>query len=151
MFNKMILTCSFLLSLSSQTIADTDIRKTCFKPVVQVSENLPQEICFSSLYFDFNKNIATVIGNDLMKEMKYVSEVPRHDDYSIINLTATVYDFTGSACSDSQQIRVNITALFEPMGLAINESAKVTVENESTNDWCHSSPDIETIEYVRVK
>lgn len=124
---------------------------TCFQPKSANNLNVPEKICLSGIYYDFNKRTAVVGGSELLKEMKYVAEIPRADDYSVINLSAVIREYNGSVCGDRQVLRVNLVALFEPMGFGLNESIKLNVENESTNDWCHSEPEIEIIEYVRIK
>lgn len=124
---------------------------TCFVPKITVSEGVPSEICLKNITFDFKNNKAIVTGSDILKELNFESEVPRRDDYSVLNLSADIREYEGTTCGDRQVVTVKLSALFEPMGNGINESIKIAVENSTTNDWCHSEPDLEIIEYTRVK
>lgn len=120
---------------------------TCFVAASNVPHEVPKHLCLEKLVESDNDELLAINGNAYFPAILKITETSRHNEERL-NFTATaeLYNVWNSGCGDGLVATLKVKGQIA-YGQIHTDDLKVTVDIESTNDTCHSTPSLETVLY----
>ena len=156
---KLLAQTFFVLSLlsslmtSSAVLAGPEERmnNNCFEATKAVPNGVTNEICYEGLSVNIDKNILyTGATKYLPSSIANVELNKIREDYYRFTAETILVDIWESGCRDGLFAKVILSGKVSDEGIVIEDTVKIKIQTEVTNDTCHSQPQVDEIEFKRV-
>lgn len=111
------------------------------KQIATKGEHIPLQICVEDAHVNVDKGVASIysyFNQQYFQDVKVDSLVRQTEDTYRLQLSSVIYNDWQTICGDGETVVVKIKADSDFNGVVQKDQLKVTVEQEFTNDSCHS-------------
>lgn len=111
------------------------------KQIATKGEHVPLQVCLEDISINTEKNVASIysyFNQDLFKNVKVSSLIRQTEDKYRFELTSIIHEDWEVICGEGQTVTLKIKGEADFTGAVSKEALTVTVEDEFTNDSCHS-------------
>lgn len=119
------------------------------KQIATKGEHVPVQICIEDISINPEKNVASIysyFNQKYFQDVKVDSLIRQTEDTYRFQLSSVVFEDWQMICGDGQTVKIIIKADSDFAGAVQKDKLTVTVEDEFTNDSCHSPS--QTTEYT---
>lgn len=123
-----------------------DIQKTQYVPT-----NVPSQICLETLDINPMNNTISIYSYFYPKfytNVKLTSLIRITEDNYSFKAESVLFNEWNSGCGDGETVTMHISGLTDFNGSGDISALKISVEQDFTNDTCHSEPQTTVFKYV---
>jgi hypothetical protein len=124
---------------------------TCYQATSTVPASVPGIFCVDSIEETYTPYILSAKGpnNNFPTELKIIHTSRHNEERLNFTAVAVVAEEWNSGCGDGFSAVLNVKGEIAYGDIATND-LNLFVEIKTTNDTCHSKPDVETISYKKL-
>lgn len=109
----------------------------------QASAELPLQVCIEEISMDLSTETVSIYSyfqRSLFENIQVDYLARKNEDYFSVRTSSEFYKNWNSGCGDGLTLTVKVNGLSDNWGVMDPQNLTVIVEQEMTNDTCHSKP-----------
>jgi len=120
--------------------------------LAQNQPQLPLQVCVEEISMDLSTETVSIYSyfqRSLFENIQVDYLARKNEDYFSVRTSSVFYNQWNSGCGDGQKLTVKVNGLSDNWGVMDPQNLVVTVEQEITNDTCHSKPQKTIYQYEK--